>query len=317
MILIKVITLVIPISFYMKIILGIPDNRIPIWEFKTPIMFNQLKKVERVWENETWVDSGGYQIMKKGVRISVEEVIKRYKEVEGDYFISLDIPTPPCNPPSEESFSNYLKLYEAEINVVPVIHAYPFEWVDKSLDFYKSHPPKVLAYGGVVPPILQKYKGGRLKTIVTYHYLRRKWGGSLHVMGAGSPYMRAVFFNADSVDTSTYRVKAIHGMVIIPGKGEKYVGVREIRWGTKRATNEEIEELLSFLDKTGFPFEVDLESWEGRALINAWVTIKSEYAFTRGDIKKSIEVSRQGEIEDVCANSSPHYRGEVLNSQFL
>ena len=284
----------------MKVILGIPDNKIPVWELGSPIMINQLKDVKRSWDNETWVDSGGYQIMKKGVRIDVESVIKRYKDIDADYYISLDIPTSPCSPPAKETFEYYLKLYEAEINVVPVIHAYPFEYIDKALDFYNSHPPKMIAYGGVVPPLL---KGSRLPVIVIYHYLRKKTK-TLHVMGAGSPYMRKVFYNADSVDTSTYRVKGAMGMVMIPGRGEKYVGKRKIRWGTRRATDEELELLLKFLDETKFPFKIDFDDWVSRTLINAWVILKSEYEPVRPDIKKSIEIGKMSVNEireiDVC-----------------
>ncbi len=43
----------------MKIILGIPDLKIPVWTFKQPLMVNQLNWNNLSWENETWVDSGG------------------------------------------------------------------------------------------------------------------------------------------------------------------------------------------------------------------------------------------------------------------
>ncbi|BCU71484.1 hypothetical protein [Stygiolobus caldivivus] len=274
----------------MKVILGMPDLRIPIWKLGTPIMINQLREIERTWDNETWVDSGGYQIMRKGIKIDVNDVIKRYKNVGGDYFISLDIPTPVCSPPAKETFEYYLKLYEAEIDVIPVIHAYPLDFIDKALDFYNSHPPKVIAYGGVVPPLL--HRGiGRTTIIAMYHYLRNKTK-NLHVMGAGSPFMRKVFYNADSVDTSTYRVKGAMGMVLIPGKGEKYVGKRKIKWHVRSAKSDELEELFKFLETTNFPFEVNLDNWINRTLINAWVVLKSDYTRRRPEIIKSEEIGK-------------------------
>jgi|GEM_PF-608982 len=286
----------------MKVILGMPDDRIPIWKLGSPIMINQLRTIERTWKNETWVDSGGYQIMKKGIKIDVKEVINKYKQVKGDYFISLDIPTPVCSPPAKETFDYYLKLYEAELDVIPVIHAYPFDHIDKALDFYSSHPPKLIAYGGVVPPLL--HRGiGRTTVIAIYHYLRNKIK-NLHVMGAGSPFMRRVFYNADSVDTSTYRVKGAMGMILIPGKGEKYVGSRKIKWHVRSANNEEIESLLVFLELTHFPFDINLDNWINRTLINAWVILKSEYTGSRPEIRKSEEIGKLSANDiremDVC-----------------
>ncbi len=85
--------------------------------------------------------------------------------------------------------------------------------------------------------------------------------------------------NIWSVDTSTWRVKAAFGHVIIPGLGERYVGNRKLRFRTPRARKEEIELLYKELEKTKFPlldqFEELLNSFIGRAIINAWVILKT------------------------------------------
>lgn len=286
----------------MKIILGLPDARIPIWELGVPLMINQLNWNETPWENETWVDSGGYQIMKGKKRIGLEEVLKKYLSLRASTFMSLDIPSF-CSEVDEMNFKNFEYLYEKleRERVIPIIHAYTLDSIDKSIDFYKQYTDKI-AYGGIVPPSL---KGGRKIVILIYHYLRRKFN-YVHVLGAGSPYMRAIFFNADSVDTSTYRIKGANGLVLIPGKGERYVGNRKVVWKARRATEEEIKTLIDFLEKTHYPYQVNFDTWESRALINAWVLLHSEYEGNDFYIKYSREVAKLGEdslrseIEEMC-----------------
>ncbi len=282
----------------MKVILGVPDTRIPIWELNSAIMINQRSWSKIPWDNETWVDSGGYQIMKGG-KVSLEEVVKKYQILDGDAFMSLDIPSF-CGEVNDMNFKNFEYLYE-KIDVIPVIHAYNAEDIDKALDFYSQYTDKI-AYGGIVPPSL---KGGRKIVTLIYHYLRRRVK-YIHVLGAGSPFMRKIFFNADSVDTATYRIKAMNGLILIPGKGERYVGERKISWKAKIATTEEIERLMEFLDKTHFPFEINLRDWKNRALVNAWVLLNSEYENENYNISFSKEVSNMGNdylrssIEEIC-----------------
>ncbi len=283
----------------MKIVLGIPDSRLPLWELGVPMMINQLSWEKIPWNNETWVDSGGYQIMMRGLNVNLETVFKRYAYLNAQFFMSLDRPVSPCSPLPEENLKNFEFLYERlDKEIIPVIHAYNIEGLMKSIDFYKTYGVKKIAYGGIVPPTMGK-KGSRSLVRKIYKIIRKQLPSSwIHVLGAGSPYMRGLFSDADSVDTSTYRIKAIHGMVIIPGKGERYVGERKIVWRVKRASSEEIESLLSFLDKTKFPFEVDLSHWKRRSMINAWVLIYSSYASTDKPDPSLSELER--EVGEEC-----------------
>ncbi|ARM74958.1 hypothetical protein [Acidianus manzaensis] len=283
----------------MKVILGLPDSRIPVWELGTPLMINQLSWNKIPWNNETWVDSGGYQIMTKGKKITVEEVLKKYMSLQASNFMSLDYPSF-CSEVNEMNFKNFEFLYPY-VSTIPIIHAYTPDSIDKSIDFYKQYTDKI-AYGGIVPPSL---KGSKKIVTLIYHYLRRKIN-YIHVLGAGSPYMRSIFFNADSVDTATYRIKGANGLLLIPGKGERYVGNRKVVWKAKRATKDEIDFLFDFLERTHFPFEIDITKWEKRALINAWVLLYSEYSSKDYNIRYSKEVEKMGndslrqEIEEMC-----------------
>ncbi len=291
----------------MKVLLGIPDERIPIWELDNPLMINQLVWDDIPWNNETWVDSGGYQIMVKGFSLNIDTVLKKYLSLKADNFMSLDIPSF-CTDVNEVNFKNFEYLY-SKINVMPIIHAYTPDGIEKAVEFYSQYTDKI-AYGGIVPPSL---KGSKKLVIMIYHYLRRKVK-YLHVLGAGSPYMRELFFNADSVDTATYRIKASMGLVIIPGKGERYVGNRKIVWKAKRATDEDIQSLFDFLEKTRFPYKIDLQNWISRAIVNAWVLLNSRYNehnylidFSRKVYKMGSDYLR-GEIEEICNAMSASFR---------
>ncbi|MCH4815474.1 MAG: hypothetical protein QXY87_07150 [Saccharolobus sp.] len=283
----------------MKIILGIPDLKIPVWTFKQPLMVNQLNWNNLSWENETWVDSGGYQIMVKGIKVEIEKVVEKYKILDATQYMSLDIPSNPCHKPSELNYKYFEYLYGVfDKKIVPVIHAYDVESIKKSIDFYSKYTDLV-AFGGIIPPTLNK-SGNKKLAVTIYHLVRKLWKGKIHVLGAGSPFMRKVYFNANSVDTSTYRIKGIHGMVIIPGKGERYVGERKIVWGTRRASEEELENLLSFLDRTNYPFPIRLDNWVDRSLINAWVLLNSEYEINNPLIEysKKLDSFPEDEIEE-------------------
>jgi 7-cyano-7-deazaguanine tRNA-ribosyltransferase len=285
----------------MKIVLGLQDTKVPVWEFSTPLMINQLNWNSISWDNETWVDSGGYQIMVKGISVNLDNVVEKYKILNAHYYMSLDIPSSPCSKPSDLNFKHFEYLYSRlEKRVIPVIHAYDVDSIKKAVDFYSQYTDTV-AFGGIVPPSLNG-GGGKKLAIAMYRLLRKEWKGKIHVLGAGSPFMRKLFYDADSVDTSTYRVKAIHGMVIIPGKGERYVGERKIVWKARRATEEELETLMTFLERTHFPFPIRLNDWIGRSLINAWVTLNSEYEETHYLIEYSRNIKDpETEAEKICS----------------
>jgi hypothetical protein len=70
-------------------------------------------------------------------------------------------------------------------------------------------------------------------------------------------------------------VKAAYGKVIVPGRGERYVGNGSARFGRKDLHLEDLNILVKALEETRFPqidkVEMLLKSFRGRALINAWI----------------------------------------------
>jgi hypothetical protein len=270
-----------------EIIFGVPDTMIKIWEYMPDIkiMINSIRwRWSRPAVKAVWVDSGGYQVMTKGLKISVDDVVERYKKIDGDYYMSLDIPPNMfCKTSKElviENIKNFEYLYtKLEKNIVPVIHCYNSSLILDAIDVYKSYGVKVIAYGGAVPPSLAKGgKGSRTTPLISLALITKVFNGYVHVLGLGGTsvlYTALKNLGIASLDSTSWRVKAAYGKVIVPGRGERYVGNGSARFGRKDLHLEDLNVLVKALEETRFPqidkVEMLLKSFRGRALINAWI----------------------------------------------
>ena len=288
-------------------VLGLADGGIPVWELVSgPYMANAWTTRRLPPSSKgLWLDSGGFQIMMKGLSIGVEDLVKRYKIVEAEYYLSLDHPPKPGDEGTPELVRENIELYDQVRShvdwglVIPVVHCYKPELLAEAIDAYRERGATILAFGGAVPGLLNKGLG-RVPTVILLALARKLWKGWLHVLGSGSPVMGAIVsvLGADSADTATWRGKAAYGKVILPGAGERYVGGRRIRYGPLYMTREEEEYLESFLHRTGFPLidgggvrEV-LSSFRGRALVNAWVLRHATWKPRKGGFAWLYRVAR-------------------------
>lgn len=280
-----------------RLVLGIADGGVPVWEVIDRIPFMANAVTTRQYPPHTgdlWVDSGGYQALRRGLELSVDEVVFRFTRVEADYYIMLDSPPPEGVgglDDARRNFSLFEELYSRleDKLIVPVVHHYSWDALSWILDMYDYYDPSVLTVGGSVPGLLNRGKK-RAATILYLALVRRLWNRHLHVLGAGSPVMRCILshIGADTADTATWKAKAAYAKILIPGAGERYVGRRRITYGPLYATSEELARLEEFLVETGFPLIQEeplnklLSTFKGRALINAWVLVYSEPAPGRG-----------------------------------
>lgn len=273
----------------MRVVLGVHDGLVRVWEFVDgEFLVNQLRWGEvrrRGLGRADWVDSGGYQFMMRGLRLGVSDVLDAYRGIEARYYMALD--EPPRDLGEREVMERNVSLFEELYErfdlggvLVPVIHFYyPVELILEAAERYSRYS-EVVAYGGIIPPLLRRTRY-RFPSLAGIALLRRVWRGAIHVLGAGSPIMLylASVAGGDSADTSTWRVKAAYGHVLIPGRGERSVG-RSRTWATPRAGEEELEELEAFLRRTGFPltdsFRDLIRGFTGRAIVNAWVVSKTD-----------------------------------------
>lgn len=277
--------------------LGTPLNASPKpWHyFPVPaLMINALEvrgdpREVLGYEGELWIDSGGYQILRKGVQVDVDKIIEVYREVDAQAYLALDVPPSPTDDPHaaekkmEKTYKNWEKMRRAlGDSVVPVLHVTPQpDLFYKYLEKYADSP--ALAIGGAVPYVLVTRgvpRGSRAYALRLIKEARKRYRGHLHVLGLGSPSVTPLLeaLGVDSTDTATWRVKAAYGKVILPGGGERHVTRRAINFGKAKPKNGELEELYQYLKETGFPHLQDFHtriqtSFEYRALVNAWVVL--------------------------------------------
>lgn len=265
------------------------------------------------YDGEVWMDSGGFQFLRHGKIPDIEDLARVYDQYwDVRYFLNLDYP--PSPPTDDEhdlelklrrSLHNYEYLAKKFDNILPVIHYHwrtniIIKYVIKYLDFN----PNCIAIGGLVPYVLISRgvpKDSRRSALRFLLNIKRKINMCIHVLGLGSPPIInpiLKLINIDSTDTSTWRVKAAYGKVVMPGGGERHVSGRAINFGGKEATSDDLMRLYAFLKATGFPmidqFNEIVTSFEYRALVNAWVVLNS-FEVASGGVFRTIydELARE------------------------
>jgi len=254
----------------MKLIFGISSSRSYFFKTNFPVLINQLRFKRKTWKNETWVDSGGYQIIMHNLKISVNDVLQKYKSVNAYAFFSLDIPSifAPLDKRNFEYFEYLYTKIEWIEKIIPVLHIYPLQELDEAIDFYKQYT-YYFAIGGIMTSsklrVLQY-------TFPWIYYLKRKVS-YLHVLGISSPYFLQIFNNMQSMDTAFCSIISAFKEIIWFDSSRKYVGKRK----AKRMNEEEKEQLFEFLDKHNFPFEYDLNNRHILELINAYILLYNNW----------------------------------------
>jgi hypothetical protein len=179
----------------MKLIFGLSSRSTYLLKTNFPVLINQLKFRKKEWKNETWVDSGGYQIALHGLEISVKDILKKYKKIDAYAFFSLDIASV-FSPLDKRNFEYFEYLYtkmEWLEKIIPVIHIYPIQDVDEAIDFYKQYT-YYFSIGGLVASSKMKVL---IYTFPWVYYVRRKVP-YLHILGMSSPYFLQTFNFANS-----------------------------------------------------------------------------------------------------------------------
>ena len=268
------------------------------------------------YDGEVWMDSGGFQFLRHGKVPDIEDLARVYDQYwDVRYFLNLDYPPSPTDDEHElelklrKSLNNYEYLIKRFDNVLPVIH---YHWrsdvVARYVVKYLDFNPDCIAIGGLVPYVLISRgvpRGSRRLALRFLLGIKQETGMCIHVLGLGSPIINPILkaMNIDSTDTSTWRVKAAYGKVVMPGGGERHVRGRSINFGGKEATEEDLARLYDFLKATGFPmidqFNEVMTSFEYRALVNAWVVLNSFEAPSSGVFRAIYEELMGGAVEQV------------------
>ncbi len=298
----------------MKVILGSPANGVPRpWHHYDVdgIMINAyelyMKNLHRKYSTaheivqadasfNIWIDSGGYQFLRHNMTPNIDKICQVYSTFEdAEHCLNLDYPPSPTDTDREAekkmlmSFRNFIYLRsKLGDRVIPVLHYHHNEeLVFKFLKTYVDYSCSIIAVGALVPYVLivRGAKGNTrekaMRFLLKLREFSRDYKFKIHVLGLGSPVVVPILelVGVHSTDSSTWRVKAAYGKVVLPGGGEVHVTQRKINFGKRKATERDIEELKRFLSSTGFPlihrFESIYTSFEYRALVNAYVIMRS------------------------------------------
>ncbi|AZI75908.1 putative queuine tRNA-ribosyltransferase [Sulfolobales Beppu rod-shaped virus 1] len=240
-----------------------------LFDLNFPVLINQLKIDEIWWKNETLIDSGGYQIILQGMQIKPEEVLKKYKQLAQQsnklMFFSLDYPTlfDHVDNRNFDWFEFLWTKFEEAEKIIPIVHMYTKSDLDFAIDFYRQYT-NYLAMGGFVA---SSKNDVFLYTLPFYVYVKRKvnW---LHVLGMPGAKTKTLFLDANQLDTSIHIHLSGLRRVIFPD-GRDY-------HPTNKKFKERVNELIDFLEKTNFPYEIKFDSYKDVAKINVWVLQYSE-----------------------------------------
>lgn len=262
------------------------------------------------------MDSGGFQILKKNIKIDPTKILNLYINTKPNFGVILDHPIPPLlNNKSKRLLQiKNLKLIKMAIEahkdsnpvLIPVVHGYDL----KSVEWYLNELEKIYDFeyvgiGSLVPSVFNSKGAVSIYEVVKMiRFMRKRFPDKwIHVFGVGSAItMHLMFYlGANSVDSSSWRVKAAYGAIQLPGIGDRYITDRK-RWRDYKGLS---DEELSLLESCKCPIcrkysiEGLKERFIFRALHNAWVYQK-EVRIAR----KFIKNKKYSEyVENVIKNS--------------
>lgn len=235
------------------------------------------------YDGTIFLDSGGFQAMKHGIDVNIDKLIEIYKMADADYCFSLDYPSPYGRSSKKKivkTILNFTILRKHFDHMIPIVHP-NINRAMKEYEAYMGCYPEYLAVGGVVPLMLttKGIKNGRKRAIDLIAKIRRLYFGRLHIMGLGSPTVVPILkcLNCDSTDSAAWRIKAAHGKIMLPDGGERYISNKGASFGIVSLSEKEIKTIenlkcpiIKMYGWTGLE-----NSFEIRALFNAWITLSS------------------------------------------
>ena len=208
------------------------------------------------------------------LKISVNDVLQKYKSVNAYAFFSLDIPSV-FSPIDKRNFEYFEYLYtkiEYIEKIIPVLHIYSLQDIDEAIDFYKQYS-YYFAIGGIMTSSKMKVLQ---YTFPWVYYIKRKVP-YLHILGMSSPYFLQIFNNMQSMDTAICSTISTFKEIIWFDSSRRYVGNMKTKRERYKITKEEKEQLFEFLDKHNFQFNYDLSNRNILELINAYMLLYNNW----------------------------------------
>ncbi len=191
------------------------------------------------------MDSGGFRFL-RDPRLSLRpaSVMATFREVKPDLGVVLDFPLDPGNPGWANrrrwlrtlGNTRWMFNHDGTVNLMPVVHGYTRADVESACSDLASLPsPAAVGLGSLVPLMKRGFVRKSLKAewASVREYLEfsigcvRSWfpNSMVHIFGLGSlnTVRQAIEAGADSVDSSSWRFKAAHGAILVPGGFDRFV----------------------------------------------------------------------------------------------
>jgi len=284
--------------------------------FQNPSMFNSIKnKGVHVFMNFhglITMDSGGFLFMEKDIiDVDAENILNIYEETKPNFGVILDHPLVPGLPYEElkrrmmKTLENTKRMINSKLTsnpeLIPVIHGYNTKQVKFFLNkLNKIREFNIYGIGSLVPSVFNTKGAGSIYNVIEIiTYVKSQLVDKIvHVFGVGSSLtMHLMFYaGADSIDSSSWRVKAAFGAIQLPEVGDRYISPRKrhkIYPELKKDELKLVEECkCPACQKEGF--ERLKNSFSLRAIHNAWVY--------QTEIEKARKLMKNNEYDQYVKN---------------
>jgi len=253
-----------------------------IWRYlRAPIMINILDIPKYTdWRGEIrelWVDSGGYQVLLRGIKLDPKEIATKQMNLEPDYAI---MPDNPHNPHITLTwYKEYLKADHPE-RVVPVVHTNwnedQFKKLMKIIRDFMDHDEIIIGIGGASNLVNHPFNPRNIvRFLETYKLIRKKFE-CIHVLGVGGYSIIPILalLNVESFDTASWIHDARFGLIRI---GERAVSLKANASNDRntKLTDDEILEVTDIKEDELYAMKKnDLKGFYLRALHNAKNLVK-------------------------------------------
>ena len=284
-----------------------------------------------------FLDNGAFTARMKGIELDIERIISLQEHIWPDLTIPLDYPFLPGMPRSEmrklwkKTAENILYWQDStKLNgrLVPSLHAWSRTSLHENIKWLqKKANTELVALGSVVDPNFSNFKGffGDRQptrelidmTSFALSAIEKESNFKVHLMGWGSsPLMLHLgyYLGIGSLDSMGYRRKAAFGKIILPGRGERYLGDTTSNFGNVTFKNPKNVNDIELLERCICPIcrtnKYQLwDDWRARAIHNEWV-IKQEAKTAERFLDIGIDVYEKYLDNVVFSNSGLKYLWE-------
>lgn len=244
-------------------------------------------------------DSGAYTAARKNIVLNPYKVLEIQRLLKSDICIPLDYPFMPGMTIKEvqerwkltiENTRLWVEALNKSIEVMPIVHAIGRHNLFETVEILSNIAgnSEYMAIGTVTFSVdnLKGYLGDRQLSVgfinallESLKVIKREYGYKVHVAGFGSSPLTlhlAIYLGIDSTDSSGFRRRAAYGKILLPGKGERYVGRGDACFGVAKFTPQD----QRLLEKCNCPVcrsdpSLLWKSWRARAIHNEWVLKRS------------------------------------------